>query len=206
MSSNIVTERVLLQWTAIPDHQRHYFIIALVLAIVTFVFLMVNIFMGESGFPEARPYFIAAFGLCAIATVGIAQYLKASFQIIQRLDGLRSLIVRERFTTDEYSWPMNYTVSYYMNPIFTGRTVRDCPILLLDLENEAGECLVRLREELGYLYQPPFGWRKLDKRSGETIPPGAKSYSSFGLRLLNLEKLKEQLDRLAVAFPRDRES
>ena len=201
MSGTILPERVLLQWTAIPEPQRKYFLMPLVLAIVVFVFLLVNIFMGKTGFPGFTPFLSAAFALLILSTVASAQYFKASFEIRQRLDGTRSLVVRERFQISEYSWPLTHQVFYYINPIFTGRTVREAPVLLLHLCNESGQCLVVLKEELGYLYPPPAGWAAVDGRSGQIIPPGAKIYLSFGLRLLNLEKLKEQLDRLAVAFP-----
>jgi hypothetical protein len=201
MSGTILPERVLLQWTAIPEPQRKYFLTPLVLAIVVFVFLVVNIFMGKTGFPGFTPFLSGAFALLIVSTVASAKYFQASFAIRQRLDGTRSLLVRERFQTSEYSWPLTHQVFYYMNPIFTGRTVRYAPVLLLHLCNESGQCLVVLKEELGYLYQPPAGWTGVDERSGLIIPPGAKIYLSFGLRLLNLEKLKEQLDRLAVAFP-----
>jgi len=201
MSGTILPERVLLQWTAIPEPQRKYFLMPLVLAIVVLVFLLVNIFMGKTGFSGFTPFLSAAFALLILSTVASAQYFKASFEIRQRLDGTRSLVVRERFQTSEYSWPLTHQVFYDMNPIFTGRTVREAPVLLLHLCNESGQCLVVLKEELGYLYQPPAGWTAVDGRSGQIIPPGAKIYLSFGLRLLNLEKLKEQLDRLAVAFP-----
>ena len=203
MTGTTATERLLLKWSGIPDWQRKYFLIPLFFTIVVFVFLMVNIFMGRTGFPEFTPYLIAAFVFCAIATVGSAQYFKASFEIHQRLDGSRELMVRERFQTQEYSWPMKHQVFYYMNPIYTGRRVRNAPVLLLQLENESGNVCMRFREELGILYQPPVGWTQLDMRSAEVIPPGAKSYSSLGVRLLNLETLKEQLDRLEAAFPNE---